>query len=94
MTAIWYIRGWVNRNRATKFVESGAARVGNSSRRFLPRVAELEPRQLLSNIAVVNTADSGPGSLRAAIDSAAPGDLITFAKSSRPDDHAGQPDCD
>ncbi len=64
-------------------VRERSRRVAASRSRFLPCVSELEARTLLSNIAVVSTADSGTGSLRAAIASAAPGDVITFAKSLR-----------
>jgi hypothetical protein len=64
-------------------VREKSRRMATSRSRFVPRVSELETRTLLSNIAVVSTADSGTGSLRAAIASAAPGDVITFAKSLR-----------
>src|ERR1700733_6587344 len=56
---------------------------GMARRRFSPHVAELESRQLLSNLVVTSTSDSGTGSLRAEIGSAAPGDVITFASSLR-----------
>jgi hypothetical protein len=46
-------------------------------------MAELESRRLLSNVVVASSADSGPGSLRAAIESAVPGEVITFANSLR-----------
>jgi hypothetical protein len=58
-------------------------RLAVARRRFIPKVAELESRQLLSKLVVVNNADSGAGSLRAEIASASPGDLITFAGSLR-----------
>ena len=73
---------WLNR----KLVESaseGPRRRTVCIRRFVPGVAELERRRLLSNLVVVNNGDSGAGSLRAAIESAAPGDVITFARSLR-----------
>lgn len=62
--------------------ESGGA--GKSS--FTPRMEGLEDRALLSAISVVNTADSGPGSLRQAItdaNDAAGEDVISFAKGVR-----------
>ena len=51
-----------------------------STRRFTPQVAGLESRALLSAITVTNDADSGPGSLRAALASPA-ADTIRFAAS-------------
>jgi len=61
---------------------------GSSTRRFsyAPRFESLERRDMLSAISVVNTADSGPGSLRDAIAAAnaAPGaDVIDFAPTVR-----------
>jgi hypothetical protein len=53
-------------------------RLTGAGRRFIPRVAELETRQLLSQLVVTSNTDSGPGSLRAEIDSASPGEVITF----------------
>ncbi len=61
----------------------GKLRPAQARRCFIPRVAELETRQLLSQLVVVTSADSGTGSLRAAIASASPGELITFAGSLR-----------
>src|SRR5262249_33954212 len=43
------------------------------------RLERLEDRTLLSTITVLNNADSGDGSLRAALAAAASGDTITFA---------------
>jgi hypothetical protein len=50
-------------------------------RRFLPCVDLMEDRTLLSTLTVINNNDSGSGSLRAAITTAASGDTINFAKS-------------
>ncbi len=47
--------------------------------RFRPDLLSLETRALLSTITVMNDADNGPGSLRAAIADAASGDTIDFA---------------
>src|SRR5262245_65417375 len=49
--------------------------------RSLPYLAVLLPASSASGstLTVANTNDSGPGSLRAAIDSAGPGDTIVFA---------------
>jgi hypothetical protein len=46
---------------------SRPAAAGRRQRRFVPQIDGLEDRQLLSTILVVNTNDSGPGSLRQAI---------------------------
>ena len=51
------------------------------ARRFAPKLVALEPRTLLSTIPVMNDADSGSGSLRAAIAAASPGDTIDFSPS-------------
>jgi hypothetical protein len=48
-------------------------------RRSIPRLEALEDRTLLSTFTVSNTADSGAGSLRAAIAGAASGDTIVFS---------------
>ncbi|HKB42442.1 MAG TPA: hypothetical protein VKD72_38805, partial [Gemmataceae bacterium] len=47
--------------------------------RYRPNVEALEDRWLPSTFTVLNTADSGPGSLRAAITAASSGDTINFA---------------
>ncbi len=49
--------------------------------RFRPRLEALEDRWLPSTLTVLNTADSGPGSLRAEIAGARGGDTIAFAPS-------------
>src|SRR5947209_9915502 len=48
---------------------------------YRPRLEALEDRWLPSTLTVLNTADSGAGSLRAEIAAANPGDTIVFAKS-------------
>ena len=48
---------------------------------FRPRLEALEDRFCLSTLTVVNNADSGNGSLRAAIANAQNGDTINFGKS-------------
>src|SRR5262249_28004936 len=50
-------------------------------RGFVPGLEALEDRTALSTLPVVNNFDSGPGSLRAALVGAAPGDTIVFAPS-------------
>jgi hypothetical protein len=47
--------------------------------RFVPRLEALEDRTVLSTLTVLNTADSGAGSLREAIATASSGDTIDFA---------------
>ena len=69
----------IEERKAAKRIRAG----GISGRRFAPRVAELESRQLLSNLVVTSASDSGSGSLRAELSAAAPGDVITFANSLR-----------
>ena len=46
--------------------------------RCLPQLAALESRALLSTLTVTSDADSGSGSLRAALSSAVTGDTIKF----------------
>ncbi|HBI44525.1 MAG TPA: hypothetical protein DDY78_16990, partial [Planctomycetales bacterium] len=48
---------------------------------FRPRLEALEERYLLSTLMVLNTNDSGAGSLRADIAAAHNGDTIVFAPS-------------
>ena len=52
---------------------------GAFKRRFLPRIDLMEDRTLLSTLTVANNADSGTGSLRAAIAAAGSGDTINFS---------------
>ena len=51
------------------------------SLRCAPQLGALEVRALLSTLTVTNDNDSGTGSLRAALTSAANGDTIDFARS-------------
>ena len=51
---------------------------GRNSTRFRPRLEILEDRCLPSTLTVLNTNDSGPGSLRAEIAAAQSGDTIVF----------------
>ncbi len=70
-----------------KNLRSASARPNRTRRsrrtpwRFAPRLIPLEVRALLSTITVTNDADSGTGSLRAAIAAASTGDTIKFAHS-------------
>ena len=49
------------------------------ARRFVPQIEVLENRALLSTLTVLNTSDSGAGSLRDAIANSKSGDAIMFA---------------
>ena len=51
---------------------------GTTARRFVPALAPLESRRLLSRLTVTNNGDSGAGSLRAEIAAASPGDVVAF----------------
>jgi hypothetical protein len=63
-----------------KLQRGSAAR---TPRRVRPWLKMLEPRTLPSTLTVLNLNDSGAGSLRQALVSAAPGDTISFAVSSQ-----------
>jgi hypothetical protein len=53
-------------------------RTGRPVQRFRPRLESLQGRDLPSTLTVLNTADNGPGSLRATIAAAQSGDTIHF----------------
>jgi hypothetical protein len=59
----------------------GRARHRPRAPRFRPQLDCLEDRCVPSTLTVTSTADSGPGSLRADIAAAQPGDTINFASS-------------
>jgi hypothetical protein len=69
--------GW----RRTKITRSRRAGEPERRRRFLPALDQMEERALLSTLTVTSNADSGTGSLRAAIAVAASGDTIVFSRS-------------
>ncbi len=56
-------------------------KVDRSPRRVRPALEQLESRELLSTLTVLNLNDSGAGSLRQAVASASSGDTINFAVS-------------
>lgn len=68
-------------SRFQRLFVSQASRARRAQARFRPRLDALEDRSLLSTLTVTNTHDSGPGSLRAAIQSSSTGDTIAFAHS-------------
>lgn len=61
-----------------RHVQMSGRRLPAQRRRFRPTVDAVESRLLLSALTVTSTADSGQGSLRAAVAAAAPGDVIRF----------------
>jgi hypothetical protein len=67
---------WVFRRQANRLGGSGRSRPGASC---VPRLETLEDRRCPSTLTVMNHADSGPGSLRAALAAAQNGDSINFA---------------
>ncbi len=73
------LRSWTSPNNHE---HPGRGRVCRSNRkpaaRYRPTLEALEDRTLPSTLTVLNVADSGPGSLRAAIAAAQNGDTITF----------------
>jgi hypothetical protein len=83
MKAFRSTRGRLLAERSGLTARTDDTSVPGARRHFIPRVSELETRQLLSQLVVTTSADSGPGSLRAEIGSATPGDVITFARSLR-----------
>jgi hypothetical protein len=68
-------------NRWTRASISSWRGSRRASVRCIPGVSALEARELLSTLTVTNDNDSGTGSLRAALASAASGDKIKFASS-------------
>src|SRR5262245_54361620 len=69
---MWFI----SRNRRLKTACNSAR-----PNRFVPRLEILEDRSLPSTLTVLNTLDSGAGSLRDVIGHAKSGDMIVFAPS-------------
>src|SRR5262249_49668572 len=70
-----WLRNWVSR-RALRIRQHRAA-----PPRFRPRLETLQHRDLPSPLTVLNTTDSGPGSLRAKIPTAGNKDTIIFNSS-------------
>jgi hypothetical protein len=83
MTVSGSSRAFWNAEKSGQTSGTSEKRLAATRRRFIPRISELESRQLLSQLVVQNTADSGTGSLRSEMGLASPGDLITFAGSLR-----------
>ena len=83
MTSPYHAHSETAANRVLTTLVRGRRAFAAPARRSVPLLAELESRRLLSNVTVASNADSGPGSLRAAIESAVPGEVITFASSLR-----------
>src|SRR5437867_3971119 len=75
---------WLNGipGRKRQFHHEPQQRILRPRRGFAPRLEALEDRTLLSSFTVTNLFDSGPGSLRAAVDAAnitSGADVIKFA---------------
>src|SRR5271165_463819 len=66
--------------RSMKPLSTASRKLRRPGIRFRPVIDTLEGRALLSTATVTNTNDSGPGSLRDAIDNAISGEVINFAK--------------
>src|SRR5262249_19067719 len=81
--SIMWFSSWVrNRKRSHSGQPSRTQRSSPGKRAtFRPRLEALEDRWLPSTLTVLNSLDSGPGSLRAAIAVASSGDTINFANS-------------
>src|SRR5439155_8702412 len=69
------LRGRASSRRRRQQTHRQPARLWRS---FVPRLEPLEDRTVLSTLTVTNPADSGDGSLRAAIAAAQSGDQIVF----------------
>src|SRR5437762_10478976 len=67
------------RQRRTRQGQNRRTPARRPETRFRPSLEALEDRQLPSTLTVLNTLDSGAGSLRAAITAAHSGDTIHFA---------------
>src|SRR5262249_45194004 len=73
--SIMWFSSWL-RNQTSNRAPKGRAQ--HRPPRFRPRLEALEDRSLPSTLTVLNSADSGPGSLRAEITAAQNGDTIVF----------------
>src|SRR5215469_16668336 len=72
-----FFSSWL-RNRTTTPRANRAAALRQRPARFRPALEMLEDRLVLSTLTVTNTLDSGAGSLRADVATAASGDTIVF----------------
>ena len=73
---MWF-SSWLG-NRTSNRARRGTSRHRLAARRFRPRFEALEGRWLPSTLTVLNTLDSGAGSLRDTLAAAASGDTIVF----------------
>jgi hypothetical protein len=71
---------WLHK-RMTSLPHAPRTSARKPTRRFRPQLEALEDRWLPSTLTVTTNLDSGPGSLRAEIAAANPGDTINFAPS-------------
>src|SRR5437879_13754988 len=68
----------LRRSASSRRLQQTLRKPARLGRRFVPRLEPLEGRTVLSTLTVTNPADSGDGSLRAAIAAAQSGDQIVF----------------
>src|SRR5262249_4546764 len=80
-TNIMSFFSWLRNRTSTRSRSSDGLQIRPTAPRFRPRLEALEDRWLPSTLTVMNNQDSGPGSLRADIAAANPGDTINFAPS-------------
>jgi hypothetical protein len=76
---MWFSSWLANRNVSQAGTRGRTPSAPRKRPSFRPRLEALEDRWLPSTLTVTNTADSGPGSLRADIAAASSGDTIQFA---------------
>src|SRR6516225_5855181 len=72
---------WISQNSPERRLRlpRGSRSLASQRHRFRPRLEGLEERTVLSTLTVLNTLDSGAGSLRDVIKAAGSGDTIVFA---------------
>src|SRR5262245_43471927 len=70
--------GLLGRRASSRRRQRTQLKLARQGRSFVPRLELLEDRTVLSTLTVTNPADSGDGSLRAAIAAAQSGDQIVF----------------
>jgi hypothetical protein len=74
---MWFIF-WLQRSRQSNRAAAGVKQSARRPARYRPRIEVLEGRCLPSTLTVLNTGDSGAGSLRDTVAAAQSGDTIVF----------------